>query len=85
MAENEVNWMRIEKNFGVWEFWDLVQRRGGRVSPLKIGSRDGEMCFGGICWIYADLRREFIWGNLVLVFFEIMGDDPRGGWEEGGH
>jgi hypothetical protein len=34
--------------------------------------------------IYAELRREFFWGNLVLVFFEGLGGDPREVSEEGG-
>jgi hypothetical protein len=34
--------------------------------------------------IYAELRREFFWGNWNLVFFEVMGGYPRGATEEGG-
>jgi hypothetical protein len=45
-------------------FEKAVQRRGVRVSPLKIGSRDGVLCFGGILENHADLRRDCFWGNL---------------------
>jgi hypothetical protein len=61
-----------------------VQRRGAHVSPLEIGSRDGENCFGGISGIYAVLRRELFWGNLKLDFFGVLPGVPRGAWEEGG-
>jgi hypothetical protein len=60
------------------------QRRGTHVSTLKIGSRDGEICFGGILWFYADLRREFKRGNLNLTFFEVVGVSSCGIIEEGG-
>jgi hypothetical protein len=62
-----------------------VQRRGADVSTLEIGSRDGQTCFGGIQRFYAELRRECGWGNLILVFFEVLAGDPRKATEEGGH
>jgi hypothetical protein len=55
------------------------------VSVPKIGSRVGVFCFGGILGIYADLRREYIWGNLFLVVLGVLGGEPRGSIEEGGH
>jgi hypothetical protein len=61
-----------------------VQRRGTHVNVPEIGSRVGVYCFGGNLGIYADLRREFIWRNLKLVFFEVLAVDPRGALEEGG-
>jgi hypothetical protein len=60
-----------------------VQRRGVHVSPPKIGSRDGQMCFGGILRIHADLRRELDWGNLNWDFFEGLLGDPREGLRRG--
>jgi hypothetical protein len=42
------------------------------------------MCFWGNSEIYAELRREFCWGDLVLVVFEILGVDSRECVEEGG-
>jgi hypothetical protein len=76
-------------NDGWKDFWGLGffgagQRRGARVSPLKIGSRDGEIVFGGIYGFYAVLRRELRRGNWVLLFFGILAGDPRGLVEEGG-
>jgi hypothetical protein len=67
-----------------FDFLKGVQRRGVHVSPPKIGSRDGQMCFGGILRIHADLRRELDWGNLNLNFFEGLLGVPREGIEEGG-
>jgi hypothetical protein len=61
-----------------------LQRRGTHVSPLKIGSRDGQKCFGGILAFYAELRRDLDWGNLNLGFFEDLFGGPRGTCEEGG-
>jgi hypothetical protein len=49
----------IERKFWVGIFLGVVQRRGGRVNTPEIGSRDGEICFGGIMGFYAELRREF--------------------------
>jgi hypothetical protein len=72
------------KVFGIGIFESRVQRRGGRVSTLKIGSRDGFFCFGGILGFYADLRRDFIWGNFNLAFFGGLVEDPREFIEEGG-
>jgi hypothetical protein len=69
---------------GVGFFGEEIQRRGTHVSPLKIGSRAGELCFGGILRFYADLRRELIWGNLDLLFFEVLVVGPRGAVEEEG-
>jgi hypothetical protein len=62
-----------------------VQRRGADVSTLKIGSRDGQTCFGGIQRFYAELRRECCWRNLNWGFFEVLAGDPRRSTEEGGH
>jgi hypothetical protein len=47
----------------------VVQRRGVHVNPLKIGSRDGEIVFGGILKIHAVLRRELFWRNPKMDFF----------------
>jgi hypothetical protein len=66
-------------------FEKAVQRRGVHVSTLKIGSRDGVLCFGGIQRFYAELRREYYGGNLVWVFLRILLVSPRGATEEGGH
>jgi hypothetical protein len=60
------------------------QRRGADVKLPKIGSRVGELCFGGIYGFYAVLRREFNWRNLDLTFFEVLFGSPRGDTEEGG-
>jgi hypothetical protein len=54
------------------------------VNPPKIGSRDGESCFGGIYEFCAELRREIIWGNLKFGFFGGLLGFPRGYTEEGG-
>jgi hypothetical protein len=51
--------MAIGKVFGELDFGGIIQRRGGRVSTLEIGSRGGVLCFGGILGGHADLRREF--------------------------
>jgi hypothetical protein len=59
MGQMDNSW----KIFGIGIFWGQVQRRGTHVNTPKIGSRDGEKCFGGIQRFYAELRREFIWGN----------------------
>jgi hypothetical protein len=67
------------------DFWNVVQRRGARVNPLKIGSRDGELRFGGILRNHAVLRRESFWGNLKMGFFGVVGVTPREATEEGGH
>jgi hypothetical protein len=67
--------------FGIFE--SQVQRRGGRVNTLKIGSRAGQKCFGGILGFYAELRRDWEWGNLNLGFFEDLFGGPRGATEEG--
>jgi hypothetical protein len=68
--------------FGIFE--RRVQRRGGRVNTLKIGSRVGGICFGGILAFYAELRREYNWGNLDWGFFGVVGGNPREVVEEGG-
>jgi hypothetical protein len=62
----------------------VVQRRGGRVNIPEIGSRDGEIVFGGILRFCAELRRELFWGNLDLGFLGILLGVPRGVGEEGG-
>jgi hypothetical protein len=51
--------MAIGKVFGELDFGGIIQRRGGRVSTLEIGSRVGDLCFGGILGGHAVLRREF--------------------------
>jgi hypothetical protein len=61
-----------------------LQRRGAHVNVPKIGSRAGEICFGGIYVFHADLRRDFIWGNLNWGFFWVLGVSPREAIEEGG-
>jgi hypothetical protein len=66
-------------------FGESLQRRGTHVSTPKNGSRGDGNCFGGILGFCAELRREFFWGNLGLMFFGGFGSGPRGGWEEGGH
>jgi hypothetical protein len=68
--------------FGIFE--RRVQRRGTHVNTLKIGSRDGGICFGGILAFYAELRREYNWRNLDWGFLEILSVDPREVGEEGG-
>jgi hypothetical protein len=65
--------------------WGKVQRRGVDVNTPKNGSRVGVLCFGGISEIHAELRREYIWGNSDLLFFEDLGGFPREYIEEGGH
>jgi hypothetical protein len=72
------------KVFGIGIFESRVQRRGAHVSTLKIGSRVGVLCFGGIWRIYADLRRESVWGNFNLAFFGGLVEVPREYIEEGG-
>jgi hypothetical protein len=59
--------MGLRENEGIWGFWPgldwffwpnfgkVVQRRGVHVNTPKIGSRDGELCIGGILDFYADL------------------------------
>jgi hypothetical protein len=66
-------------------FFGAGQRRGTHVSVPKIGSRAALLCFGGILGFYAELRREYIWRNLFLVVLGVLGGDPRGTIEEGGH
>jgi hypothetical protein len=65
-------------------FFEAGQRRGAHVSVPEIGSRAALFCFGGILGSYADLRREFEWGNLKLGFFEGLGVVPRRCIEEEG-
>jgi hypothetical protein len=74
----------VETIFGIGSFGGQVQRRGAHVSTLEIGSRGAETCFGGIQRFYAELRREFGWGNLSLGFFGVLGGGPRAFIEEGG-
>jgi hypothetical protein len=66
------------------DFWNVVQRRGGHVNTPKNGSRVGVFCLGEIWGSHAVLRREFIWGNFKLDFFEDLLVSPRGDCEEGG-
>jgi hypothetical protein len=70
-----------------WEFgfWRKFQRRGTHVNTPELGSRGGDFCLGGILRFYAELRRELFRGNLNWCFFEVVGGDPRGDGEEGGH
>jgi hypothetical protein len=35
--------------------------------------------------VYAELRREMVWGNLKLGIFGVLAVGPRGPYEEGGH
>jgi hypothetical protein len=72
------------KDFEELEFLEAGQRRGAHVSTLEIGSRDGVLCIGGILGFYAELRREIIWGNLDLTFFDVLLGVPRRCVEEGG-
>jgi hypothetical protein len=64
--------------------WGNFSRRGTHVNTPKIGSRVGEIVFGGISEIYADLRRESFGRNLKLSFFGVLVVVPRGAVEEGG-
>jgi hypothetical protein len=81
MAGKWVNWLWIEKIWGL-EFWEGgFQRRGADVSVPEIGSRVGQKCFGGISGIYADSRRELKWGNLNLSFARVS---TWGRWGGGG-
>jgi hypothetical protein len=66
------------------DFEKAVQRRGAHVKIPEIGSRVGEIVFGGILRICAELRRKFKWGNWNLGFFENLLVDLRGVIEEGG-
>jgi hypothetical protein len=74
----------IGKDFWDWIFEEEFQRRGAHVSIPKIGSRDGQKCFGGIMGFHADLRREYFWGNLDLGFLGVLLVGPREAGEEGG-
>jgi hypothetical protein len=74
----------IGKDLGFGFFEGQVQRRGGRVNIPEIGSRVGVFSFGGIYGIHAVLRREYNWGNLFWMIFEVLVGDPRGAGEEGG-
>jgi hypothetical protein len=73
------------REFWPWIFGRRVQRRGVHVNTLKIGSRVGELCFGGIYRFYAELRRETFGGNFKLDFFLVLLVGPREPTEEGGH
>jgi hypothetical protein len=70
---------------GVGLFEGQIQRRGTHVSTPEIGSRVGELCFGGISGIYADLRRELFWGEFEIGVFGVLLGVPTWGCEEGGH
>jgi hypothetical protein len=54
------------------------------VNTPEIGSRDGGNCLGEFWGVYADLRREFCWGNLKWGIFWGLGVSPREAIEEGG-
>jgi hypothetical protein len=75
---------------GIWKVFEKFgifgagQRRGTHVSVPKIGSRAALLCFGGILRNHAELRRELIWGNFNLEFFEGLPGGPRSATEEGG-
>jgi hypothetical protein len=74
-----------ELKWNFWsDFWNVVQRRGVHVNTPKTGSRVGVFCLGEIWGSHAVLRREFIWGNFKLDFFEDLLVSPRGPTEEGG-
>jgi hypothetical protein len=73
------------KVFGELGFGGEVQRRGVHVNTPKIGSRVGQMCFGGILEIHAVLRRDLFWGNLFWGFLGVLLGVPRSATEEGGH
>jgi hypothetical protein len=75
--------MGIGLIFGVLRFWGKIQRRGGRVNTLKIGSRGGVLGFGGIWEFYAVLRRDLIWGLRFTLFLGVVGGVPRERIEEG--
>jgi hypothetical protein len=66
------------------DFGKAVQRRGAHVFPPEIGSRDGEICFGGILGNHAELRRKSFWGNFIWSFLRVLLVSPRGACEEGG-
>jgi hypothetical protein len=71
-------------DFGIWFFWGNFWRRGVHVNTPKLGSRGAGKCLGEFRGVYADLRREYVWGNLKLDFFDVLGGGPRGATEEGG-
>jgi hypothetical protein len=75
----------IRIGFGVLFFWRKFQRRGVHVNILEKGSRGAGKCSGGISRIYAELRRELLWGNLSWGFFGFLVGVPRRVTEEGGH
>jgi hypothetical protein len=77
--------MGIELGIEILGFWGNISRRGTHVNTLEIGSRGGNLCFGGIMGFRADLRRELDGGELKLVVFWNLGGDLTWGWEEGGH
>jgi hypothetical protein len=63
----------FETIYGNLEFWGKLQRRGTHVNTLKIGSRGDAFCIGGIQRFYAELRREWGWGDIGLVGFGVSG------------
>jgi hypothetical protein len=75
----------IWKILGCWFFWGNVRRRGAHVNIPKIGSRVGQLCFGGILGFYAELRREIKWRNWDLGFLGVLLVVPRESTEEGDH
>jgi hypothetical protein len=76
---------------GVWNFlselifWRNFWRRGTHVNTPKNGSRGDKKCLGEFWGVYAELRRESVWGNLKIDFFEFLLVVPRRDTEEGGH
>jgi hypothetical protein len=68
----------------VWIFGGIIQRRGTHVSTPELGSRGDVFVFGGILGSYADLRREYVWGNWILIGFWGFGRGITWGCEEGG-
>jgi hypothetical protein len=75
---------RIWIGFDDWNFWRNFWRRGADVNTLEIGSRGAKKCLGEFWGVYADLRRDFVWGNLKLDFFGVLVGVPREPIEEGG-
>jgi hypothetical protein len=80
-----VIWRKVGIEFGDWIFWRNFWRRGTHVNIPKIGSRGEGKCLGEFWGVYADLRREFKWGNFKLGFLGVFLVSPREPIEEGGH
>jgi hypothetical protein len=76
--------MGFERFLRLEFFLEEIQRRGTHVNTPKIGSRVGLFLHRGNIGFYAELRREFYWGNLNLGIFGGFGSGPRRTTEEGG-